>query len=134
MKELITPSKSGAKADFGVEGHRTRLRARLLSAGGDSLHDHEIVEYLLALSIPRRDTKPLAKALLREFGGFGGLMSTDPESLMRLRYPFLRHLPGTPSTAVNDAACMSVRKREAPIPGTQIQARKRPEETTATIN
>ena len=51
-----------------------------------------------------------------------------------LRYPFLRHLPGTPSKAVNDAACMSVRKREAPIPGTQIQARKRPEETTATIN
>ena len=84
MKELITPSKSGAKADLGVEGHRARLRARLLSAGGDSLHDHEIVEYLLALSIPRRDTKPLAKALLREFGGFGGLMSTDPESLMRL--------------------------------------------------
>ena len=41
-------------------GHRARLRSRLLDDGGEALLDHELVEYLLALAIPRRDTKPLA--------------------------------------------------------------------------
>ena len=65
-------------------GHRGRLRQRLLEQGGDGLLDHELVEYLLALAIPRRDTKPLAKALLAEFGGIGGLFSADAEALMRV--------------------------------------------------
>jgi DNA repair protein RadC len=65
-------------------GHRSRLRGRLLEQGGDALLDHELIEYLLALAIPRRDTKPLAKALLREFGGIGGLMTADSEALLRV--------------------------------------------------
>lgn len=65
------------------KGHRARLRSRLL-ADGDGLLDHELIEYLLALAIPRIDTKPLAKALLREFGGIGGLLSADADSLMRV--------------------------------------------------
>jgi DNA repair protein RadC len=64
-------------------GHRARLRGRLL-AGGDGLLDHELVEYLLALAIPRRDTKPLAKTLLREFGGIGGLLTADAAALQRV--------------------------------------------------
>ena len=66
-------------------GHRARLRDRLLTSGGEALLDHELIEYLLALAIPRQDTKPLAKALLREFGGIGGLMAADPEALMRVK-------------------------------------------------
>lgn len=65
-------------------GHRARLRSRLLGHGGAALLDHELIEYLLALAIPRRDTKPLAKALLREFGGIGGLLSADADALMRV--------------------------------------------------
>ncbi len=65
-------------------GHRARLRQKLLEAGADALHDYELIEYLLALAIPRRDTKPLAKALLAEFGGIGGLMSASPEALARV--------------------------------------------------
>ena len=38
-------------------GHRARLRQRLFEGGGKALLDHELVEYLLALAIPRRDTK-----------------------------------------------------------------------------
>lgn len=64
-------------------GHRARLRQRLLAGGPDALLDHELVEYLLALAIPRRDTKPMAKALLREFGGLGGLLTADPEAIAR---------------------------------------------------
>ncbi|TZG25144.1 RadC family protein [Sphingomonas montanisoli] len=66
-----------------TSGHRARLRKRLIEGGPEALLDHELVEYLLALAIPRRDTKPMARKLLAEFGGLGGLLSADPESLAR---------------------------------------------------
>lgn len=65
-------------------GHRSRLRDRLLDGGPDALLDHELIEYLLALAIPRRDTKPLAKELLRQFGGLGALMTADSDALRRV--------------------------------------------------
>jgi DNA repair protein RadC len=65
-------------------GHRARLRQRLFEGGPDALLDHELVEYLLALALPRRDTKPLAKQLLKEFGGYGGLLSADPATIARV--------------------------------------------------
>jgi DNA repair protein RadC len=65
-------------------GHRARLRQRLFLQGEEALLDHELVEYLLALAIPRRDTKPLAKTLLAEFGGIGGVFGAEPEALMRV--------------------------------------------------
>ena len=64
-------------------GHRARLRQRLIEGGPDALLDHELVEYLLGLSIRRGDTKPLAKDLLREFGGFGALLAADPAAIQR---------------------------------------------------
>ncbi|MBB3981590.1 DNA repair protein RadC [Sphingobium fontiphilum] len=69
--------------DHGGTGHRARLRQRL-SQGPDALLDHELVEYLLALAIPRRDTKPLAKALLHRFGGLGGLMTADWRAIAKM--------------------------------------------------
>lgn len=65
-------------------GHRARLRSRLIESGGEALADYELVEYLLSLAIPRRDTKPLAKALLKEFGSLAELVSADAESLRRV--------------------------------------------------
>jgi DNA repair protein RadC len=64
-------------------GHRSRLRQRLLDGGGKALLDHELVEYLLALAIPRRDTKGKAKALIARFGGIGPLLSADAGALRR---------------------------------------------------
>ncbi len=64
-------------------GHRARLRQRLLDAGPEGFHDYELVEYLLTLTIPRVDTKPLAKKLLREFGGIGPLLSSNADTLRR---------------------------------------------------
>ena len=65
-------------------GHRARLRKRLFEGGPDALLDHELVEYLLALALPRRDTKPLAKRLIHEFGGLGPLLSAEAEAIMRV--------------------------------------------------
>ncbi|MDQ3139868.1 MAG: DNA repair protein RadC, partial [Pseudomonadota bacterium] len=67
-----------------ANGHRARLRSRLIQGGPDALLDHELVEYLLALAIPRRDTKPLAKKLIREFGGFGALLAADADAIARV--------------------------------------------------
>jgi DNA repair protein RadC len=69
------------KTDAG--GHRARLRKRLFAGGPKALLDHELVEYLLALTIPRRDTKAHAKKLIAEFGGIGPLLSADAETLTR---------------------------------------------------
>lgn len=66
-------------------GHRARLRRRLLDAGPGSFHDYELVEYLLTLTIPRVDTKPLAKRLLQDFGGIGPLLSASADTLRRER-------------------------------------------------
>jgi DNA repair protein RadC len=65
-------------------GHRARLRKRLFEGGPKALHDHEIVEYLLGLSVKRMDTKDLAKRLINQFGGFGGLLAADPEAIIRV--------------------------------------------------
>lgn len=78
-----SPSSAGTTPQHPPDhhGHRERLRQRLLVQGGDALQDYEILEYLLMLAIPRRDTKPLAKALLREFGSLGAVLSAKPEEL-----------------------------------------------------
>ena len=62
-------------------GHRARLRERLFDGGEKALLDHELVEYLLALAIPRRDTKALAKRLIARFGGVGSLLGATPQAL-----------------------------------------------------
>lgn len=64
-------------------GHRARLRKRLLDAGPRGFHDYELIEFLLALTIPRVDTKPLAKRLLHDFGGIGPLLSASADKLRR---------------------------------------------------
>jgi DNA repair protein RadC len=66
-----------------ASGHRARLRKRLFEGGPEALHEHELVEYLLALALPRRDTKPLAKKMIADFGGFGPLLAADADTIMR---------------------------------------------------
>jgi DNA repair protein RadC len=65
-------------------GHRERLRARFVKGGGDALADYELVELVLFRAIPRRDVKPLAKALLARFGSFAGVVSARPERLREI--------------------------------------------------
>ncbi|MET0137431.1 MAG: DNA repair protein RadC [Sphingobium sp.] len=65
-------------------GHRARLRQRLADGGPNALLDHEILEYLLALAIPRRDTKPLAKGLIARFGTLGDVLTAPWDSLSRV--------------------------------------------------
>lgn len=63
-------------------GHRERLRERFTSAGPDALSDYELLEMALFPALPRRDTKPLAKALLKKFGSFAEVIHA-PEARLR---------------------------------------------------
>ncbi|MGO8670538.1 MAG: RadC family protein [Capsulimonadaceae bacterium] len=66
-------------------GHRRRLRERFLKAGFDGFADHEIVELLLTLAIPRGDVKPMAKALLSQFGSVRGVLDAPVAELQAVR-------------------------------------------------
>src|SRR3954467_3049540 len=56
-------------------GHRERLRGRFLDGGPDAVTEYELLELVLFRAIPRRDVKPLAKALIAKFGSFGEVVS-----------------------------------------------------------
>ncbi|MCU0837311.1 MAG: DNA repair protein RadC [Rhodospirillales bacterium] len=62
-------------------GHRERLRERFLRGSDDALPDYELLELLLFFSIPRCDTKPMAKQLLERFGSLAGTLNAAPEQL-----------------------------------------------------
>ena len=63
-------------------GHRMRLRERFHGAGPDALSDYELLEMVLFRSLPRGDTKPLAKILIRKFGSFAEVIHA-PETRLR---------------------------------------------------
>ena len=42
------------------DGHRQRLRERMLKEGLENFQDHELLELLLFQSVPRKDTNKLA--------------------------------------------------------------------------
>jgi DNA repair protein RadC len=65
-------------------GHRQRLRDRFLNGGDGSLQDYELLELLLAQAQKRIDTKPIAKALIKRFGGFAGVMAAAPDQLQEV--------------------------------------------------
>ena len=69
------PADPAPPSPMSAEGHRQRMRARLLTAGPDSVADHELLEMVLFLALPRRDTKPIARALLARFGSFANAVA-----------------------------------------------------------
>ncbi len=68
----------------GAEGHRDRMRTRLLKAGPEALADHEMLEMVLFLALPRRDTKPLARALLSRFRSFAAAIAAPVPDLLAI--------------------------------------------------
>ncbi|HKX36658.1 MAG TPA: DNA repair protein RadC [Rhizorhapis sp.] len=65
-------------------GHRERLRARFLNGGAGAMPDYELLELTLFAAIPRRDTKPLAKTLLKRFGSFAEVIAAPRERLLEI--------------------------------------------------
>lgn len=70
---------AGSKPHF--HGHRERLRARFKDGGAEALADYEMLELLLFRSIPRRDTKQLAKDMIARFGSLADVLSAPHDRL-----------------------------------------------------
>jgi len=77
-------SDAGPQRDADVAGHRRRLKERFRGAGADAVADYELIELLLFRSIPRRDTKPLAKRLMSRFGSFGAVLGASEAQLCEI--------------------------------------------------
>ena len=81
-------------------GHRQRLRERFLQAGSQALADYELLEMILFPAKPLGDVKPLAKALIAQFGSFGKVLMTEPGELARVE-------------GVGDAAIVAIKVAKA---------------------
>ncbi|HRD78768.1 MAG TPA: DNA repair protein RadC [Hyphomicrobiaceae bacterium] len=68
----------------GHEGHRRRLRERFEKGGAGPIPDYELIELLLFPVLPRRDTKPIAKALLARFGSLSEVLAAPAERLQEI--------------------------------------------------
>ncbi|MSU89408.1 DNA repair protein RadC [Rhodobacteraceae bacterium 2CG4] len=78
----VPPPRAGAPAPPSyLADHRKRLRGRFLRAGATALEDYELLELVLFRAIPRRDVKPLARALLDAFGDFNHAISAPAARL-----------------------------------------------------
>jgi DNA repair protein RadC len=69
------------EGQIGSGGHRARMRQRLLKAGPEALADHEMLEMILFIALPRRDTKSIARELLTRFRTFGGVLGAPAAEL-----------------------------------------------------
>jgi len=87
-----------------LKGHRARLRKKFLNSGLTALHDYEALEMLLTFVIPRRDVKPIAKALLLQFKELHAVFDASTEELQKVKgigentavlFVFLRELCNT---------------------------------------
>lgn len=68
-------------ATTGPQGHRARMRERLLSRGASTLADYELLEMLLFFAFKKGDTKPLAKGLINRYGSFARVLSAPVQAL-----------------------------------------------------
>ena len=67
--------------DKSVQGHRARLKQRFAEHGLDGFHDYEVLELLLTYAIPRKDVKPIAKRLLKQFKTLAGVFDAQVQEL-----------------------------------------------------
>jgi DNA repair protein RadC len=77
--------RSQSEAESHYHGHRERLRTRFREGGETALADCEVLELLLFRLIPRRDTKPIAKALIDRFGTLGGVIGAPIALLQEIK-------------------------------------------------
>ncbi|MGV6810931.1 MAG: RadC family protein [Brevirhabdus sp.] len=83
--EALAPDPVPVKLPSYIKDHRKRLRERFLNGGAAAMPDYEILELVLFRAVPRRDVKPLARALLEEFGDFNRVLSAPLARLLSVK-------------------------------------------------
>lgn len=69
----------------GLEGHRRRMRQKLMEAGPAAILDHELLEMVLYIAQPRGDTKATARAMLTRFGSFADAITAPASELKQIK-------------------------------------------------
>ncbi len=81
----MTEHKKKAALTSAHDGHRKRLRSKLLSTQYDYLCQHELLELLTFYSVPRKDTNELAHTILNHFGNrFSAVFEASPGELTKI--------------------------------------------------
>jgi DNA repair protein RadC len=83
-QKKIQPLGNSVVIKDDLSGHRDRLRERFSKSGPEAVADYEILEMILYRTIPRADTKPIAKALLKRFGNLGGVLGASEQLLQEI--------------------------------------------------
>jgi len=84
MSKSLPEAEAGPTEAPHYLGHRERLRERFRKGGAEALADYELLELVLFRAMPRRDVKPIAKALVARFGSFAEVVSARPERLLEI--------------------------------------------------
>ncbi len=71
-------------AEHSHGGHRDRLKTRFEKEGLRDFEPHEVLELLLYYAIPRRDTNPVAHAILERFGTLDRAFDASVEELAEI--------------------------------------------------
>lgn len=66
------------------EGHRERLKKQFREGGLENFSDFQILELLLFYIIPRRDTNPIAHALINQFGSLYQVLEAPVDELEKV--------------------------------------------------
>ncbi len=81
----MTEPKKKLMPDSAHDGHRKRLRSRMLSSQFDYLCPHELLELLTFYSIPRKNTNELAHTILNYYGNsFSAVFEASPGELQKI--------------------------------------------------
>jgi DNA repair protein RadC len=88
MAKPAKPAEDGLEEAAQVDlnaGHRDRVRARFIGSGSEAFSDADLLEAVLMLVVPRRDTKDLAKLMLKRFQTFSGVLSAPQAQLAEFK-------------------------------------------------
>ncbi len=85
IRAAVDQAPSDPKPAPSYKDHRKRLRTRAAAAGLETLPDYEALELFLFRSIPRKEVKPLAKALIARFGSLSGVLGASSEDIVAVK-------------------------------------------------
>ena len=81
----MSATSPSAPSAIGAEGHRERMRTRILAGQGETMADYELLEMVLFIALPRVDTKTLSKTLIARFGSYAGVIAAPREELLEIK-------------------------------------------------
>ena len=65
--------------------HRKKVKDRFFECGFTGMPDHNVLEAILFLGVPQKDTNPIAHELIDTFGSFSGVLEAKKSDLLKIK-------------------------------------------------